>query len=176
MITESVPFLETPMTAGELILAVLAGLPKHEVRGKKRLQKLAFFVKQAGVECDASFRLWDYGPFSVEIAKAADWLAALEKINEQTAQLGELNTFMTIYSMPRDNTKACDLLGSKPKQFLQFLDGYSTIELEVAATIRYFENQGLPKEAAVKQTKQMKPTKTTPVVLERSNEIIQQLS
>jgi uncharacterized protein YwgA len=164
------------MTADELILAVLAGLPKHEIRGKKRLQKLAFFVKQAGVECDASFRLWDYGPFSVEVAKAADWLAALDKIIEQTAQVGELNTFMTIYSMPRDYAKACDLLESKPKQLLQFLDSYSTIELEVAATIRYFENQGLTKEAAIQQTKQMKPTKTTPAVLEKSNEIVQQLN
>ncbi len=163
------------MKPDKLIFSVLAALPKHEVRGKKRLQKLAFLMKEAGVGCDATFRLWDYGPFSFEIAKTADWLTALGKIDERTEQSGALNTFMTIYSMGAERAYECNFLTPHHKELLKSLDTYSTIELEVAATIRYFERQGFSKQRAIQETVEMKPTKTIAPVIQKAEEIIQQL-
>jgi hypothetical protein len=45
------------MTPEQTILAILESLPGHAVRGKKRLQKLAYLSKIAGLPIEADFRI-----------------------------------------------------------------------------------------------------------------------
>ena len=73
------------MQPSELVVAILSAVPSHEVWGKKRLQKLAFLVKEAGLECDVDFRLMDYGPFSFGLARVADSLSSLVTSNKTSA-------------------------------------------------------------------------------------------
>jgi len=51
------------MNAEGLILAILSELPEHQIRGKTRLQKLAYFVADAGA-ADVGFYLHNYGPLA----------------------------------------------------------------------------------------------------------------
>ncbi len=49
------------MHAEDAVLAIITALPDRRIKGKKRLQKLAFFLKSAGAKFDARFRypgLW----------------------------------------------------------------------------------------------------------------------
>lgn len=161
------------MESDELVLAILAALPTHEVRGKKRLQKLAYLLKEAGVECVAEFDLRDYGPFSVEIAQAAEYLAILDYIDQEEISVGAPQRFMTVYKLNSENFNK-NMLKNYEKT-LNYIDKYDTISLEIAATIRFFESKGLDSKESIERTKEMKPNKTTPKVLVKSREILSHL-
>ena len=85
------------MDAESLVLAVLGAVPRHEVGGKKRLQRLAFFAVQAGAKCNVKFFLHDFGPFSTEVANATDVLSFFGAISER----------FTVFRIRRRCPKTC---------------------------------------------------------------------
>ena len=62
------------MSPDSFILSALQTLPDHTITGKKRLQKLAMLLQVSGLKIDADFSLHHYGPYSFELADAADEL------------------------------------------------------------------------------------------------------
>ena len=87
------------MNAETLVLAVLDALPGREVRGRKRLQKLAFFAIQSGTKADAHFSLHDFGPYSTEVAGATDFLSFLGDISEEDAQFTRTKKYYKLYRL-----------------------------------------------------------------------------
>ena len=74
------------MTSAELILAVLETLPGRKISGKKRLQKFGMLLQYAGLGLDVDFSLHHYGPYSSELADAADELSWSGAIKEEAEQ------------------------------------------------------------------------------------------
>jgi len=58
------------------------------------------------------------------------------------------------------------------QDILKKLNGYSTVELEVASTIALFLMEGFPMEKALEETKDLKPTRAIPPVLNKAEEIL----
>jgi uncharacterized protein YwgA len=159
----------------DLVLAIVASLPGQKVKGKKRLQKLAFLLKEAGLRYNARFDIRDYGPFSREIAGAANFLAATGRINESEQPVGVSHTFVTIYELDIEAQPKVRLSDKYRKLILQ-LDQFSTIDLEVAATYQYFRSAGASDAIAKQKTTELKPTKTSPAVMRNIPKIVNCLS
>lgn len=155
------------MRPGDFVLSILAALPGNQIKGKKRLQKLAFFLTQAGAKSDAEFHIRDFGPFSVEIANATKFLAAIGTIDEREEPVGVSNTFMTVFQLNVAAVQGVKSLDAKYKKLLQALDRYPTLDLEVAATVVFFQSTGMRTDAAIRRTKELKPTKASPQVLRK---------
>ena len=161
--------MEKPMDAESLVLAILDALPTHEVHGKKRIQKLAFFAVQAGTPSDVRFFLHDFGPFSAEVASAIDVLSYVGAISEKEAQSSKTKQHYKIYRLAEIVEQH---LPSPVLSVLRKLNHYSTIELEIASTIRYFIQKGYSPQAAIQETKELKPTKTAAQIVERAKEAL----
>ena len=159
------------MDAEALILAVLGAVPAHEVGGRKRLQKLAFFAIQAGADCKVRFSLHDFGPFSTEIANATEMLTFFGAISEREEQLPKTKRFFKVYGLD-DPLTVPERLSDIASDTLRVLDKYSTIELEIASTIRYFMNNGDAAASAIEATRKLKPTKSAPKIVQRAEEAL----
>jgi len=51
-------------------------------RGRKRLQKVVFFLQEAGCSLDCRFILHNYGPYSRDVADACDEIVAAGLVDE----------------------------------------------------------------------------------------------
>jgi len=141
------------------------------VRGKKRLQKLAYLVVQAGTESTVRFFLHDFGPFSSEVAAATDLLSFVGAITEEEAQFVRTKRYYKIYRLT-DPDIVPENLPANALAALSALNEYTTIELEIASTIRYFMSQGLSPENAVEATTELKPSKSQPKIVQRAKEAL----
>ena len=162
------------MRTNEFLLAVLCALPEHRVKGKKRLQKLTYLLKEAGAEFDADFRLKDFGPFSYDVADAAKMMTYFGEIDESEEEVGYANQLMTVYSLEgKPECKGIEnLIKDNLLIVLEEIDKFSTLELEVAATVRFLESEGLDRDAAIERTKALKPTKSREEIIEKVPDIL----
>ena len=53
------------------------------IQGRKRLQKVVFFLQQAGCELDCRYTLHHFGPYSRDVADACDEMVAAGLIEEK---------------------------------------------------------------------------------------------
>lgn len=159
------------MDAEGLVLSVLGALPAREIRGRKRLQKLAFFAVQTGAESNVRFFLYDFGPFSTEVAKATDFLAFVGDITEVEEQFGRAKRYHKVYRLT-DPVDLPERFPTETSEALRALNEYSTIELEIASTIRYFMGTGFDPSRAIEETKRLKPSKSEPIIVRRATEAL----
>lgn len=159
------------MDAEKLVLAVLGTIPSHEVRGKKRLQKLAFFAVNKGANSDVRYFLHDFGPFSPEVANATDFLSCVGEIAESEAQFSKTKRYMTVYRLANPSSEP-ERLPKEAADAIKQLNEYTTLELEIASTVLYFLRDGHSLNEAVDATKQLKPSKSLPKVIQRAQEAL----
>jgi uncharacterized protein YwgA len=159
------------MDAETLVLALLDALPEREIPGKKRLQKLSYLAAESGVSCKARFFLHDFGPFSAEVAAATDFLLFLGDVRERDIQFGRAKRYLKLYRLD-ESARVPEKLPKPVIGALQTLNAYSTIELEIASTIRYFMSKGMNVENAVEETQQLKPSKAVPRIVNRAREAL----
>jgi uncharacterized protein YwgA len=159
--------------AQEAILLTLGSLPDHRVEGKKKLQKLVHLLKLSGAEISADFQVLLYGPFSKEIADAAEFLVLTGKIDRKLEPIGIYDTYKSVYSLPNQAIGQIHKWPERVTTLLNKLNTYTTIELEVASTIGYFRSLRLSEQAAIERTRAMKPTKSVRPVLKKAMEILQ---
>jgi uncharacterized protein YwgA len=163
------------MDAEGLVLGVLAAMPNATVKGKKRLQKLAFFAKECGADASVNFRIHDFGPYSFEVSNAADTLSVFGYISESDEVVGSTHRYVKVYHL--DNTSFIkDNLPESTAECLRKLNKYTSIELEVASTIRYFyAHESLDMQSAIDATKDLKPSKTSQPIVNRAIEALSEL-
>ncbi len=66
-----------------LQLAILLSWTDEDgIRGRKRLQKVVFFLQQAGCPLECRFTLYHFGPYSKDVADACDEMVAAGLIDE----------------------------------------------------------------------------------------------
>lgn len=163
------------MHAEDAVLAIITALPDRRIKGKKRLQKLAFFLKSAGAKFDARFDIRDYGPFSREIAAAAQALSLKGRVEEREEPIGASSTFVTVYKMRADSDGTVRPLAEKYGRMLRRLDGFPTVDLEVAATYKFFLAAGFPPQSARKRTIELKPVKASAQVMRNVPKILKSI-
>lgn len=64
------------------------------MRGRKRLQKVVYFLQQAGCPLDCAYTLHHFGPYSLDVADACDEMVAAGLIEEEAT----LQSWGTRYS------------------------------------------------------------------------------
>ena len=132
-------------------------------------------LQLAGANVEANFKLLHYGPFSIDLARSADFLSLMGTINEESLPIGVYGTYQSIFSLPRAK-KNLPRWSKKYSILLKSLDEYSTTELEVASTIGYFIRMGLSEREAIHKTKFMKPTKTIAPVVKKAQAILKSVN
>ena len=164
------------MTPDRAILAILETVPSRRVRGKKRLQKLSYLWQASGVPIEANFKIKYYGPFSSEIEDACALLSLFGDIEEKEVTAGYADYLSTEYSLPTEHVVVALPVDEEQKKILVNLDGFNTVDLEVASTVLFFVKSHMSLDDAIKKTKEIKPTKVNLKTIESSRKIIAELS
>ena len=132
-------------------------------------------MKYSKVDIEADFRILHYGPYSYEVADAIDELIMLGKVMEKEELIPDLNFFQSTFSLQDESSDIADLR-EKEKKLFKSINKHSTLILEVASTIAFFENKGHCREKAIQKTKDLKPTKTKDSVLSKAQELLEELN
>lgn len=158
------------MDTEDFVKRVLYLAPGRSVEGKKRLQKLAFFCQQAGMISNAHFYLYDFGPFSADVARAVDMLVFSGEISEEDRLISNVGRYVKVFTL--DDCIFPDSDDDKFHDLMNELSHYSTLELEIASTIFYFEQRGETHEEAIGSTKNLKPGKSKPRVVAEADKLL----
>jgi hypothetical protein len=160
------------LDAEDAVISLLNALPSHQIEGKKRLQKMCHLLKEAKARLDIDFTLLHYGAFSRDLADACDELALQGVIAEEETRSPIYGLFQTRYSLKESSVKPKEDLDNAAKKLAVDLNAYSTVALEIASTILYFCSSGLSPQDAARETREMKPRKWVPSVVQDARRII----
>lgn len=137
------------------------------VQGRKRLQKLAFIAKLAGMPLDESFFFHYYGPYSGGLASRVDQLVDRKQLDENARTLATVDGVEYGYQLtdvareflaqarkrvPDDFAKALERGISRAAA----LKDREVFELELASTLLFWLERGHSREEAESITKQRK--------------------
>ncbi len=157
------------------LLTHLVALNGGTVVGKTRLQKTVYLLDQCGLSTGCAYDYHYYGPFSAEIAEAADDACELghlkygEKLGFHAVPYG----FYEISGGGDVPDRIGGLSRSVVKKKLEIMTKYSAIELELAATILYLRSHG--SENPIEEARQLKAAKATLWRVERAEKLLQEL-
>lgn len=137
--------------------------------GRTKLQKIGFFLEAAGVGSGFPFRYKHYGPYSEQLAAAAQHAAALRLIieNESAASWG--GRYSTFYTQmpPEPSTHPARA------RLAQEMVNADAVELELAATAAFLASERFPDPWA--ETARRKPEKAEGGRLEQAKQLYQRL-
>ena len=131
--------------------------------GRKRLQKVVFFLQQAGCDLGCHYTLHHFGPYSRDVADACDEMVAAGLIIETGGpQSGTMQYAYTLQPAIRDLVKK-----APEPQIQRFQDlGRELIEediwpLELGSTILFFHGQTSDWDHALEQACEFKKVSTS---------------
>jgi len=159
----------------DFIPATINTIPSKKIKGRKRLQKIVHLLELAGADVEGNFDLLHYGPYSKIVSNAIEELEFLGRIKESVQPIGVYETNQYVYEIGNlfeGNTNVAELPDEIDRKLLENIAKYSTIDLEVASTIGFFETQGSDREIAKEKTKEIKPNKMIPTVIQNAEEIL----
>ncbi|MGE3144923.1 MAG: hypothetical protein AB7K35_05000 [Pseudorhodoplanes sp.] len=139
-----------------------------EVVGRTKLQKTAYLLTLAGFENRFRFGYKHYGPFSEDLADAADLATAFELISERQQEASWGGTY-SIYSAPADEPSAHPSRVRLAREAAKS----DAILLELAATAAYLFQEG--KRQPWAETARRKPDKAADNRLDRAKGLYAQL-
>lgn len=134
------------------VIDLLAAL--HEVRGRKKLQKIVYLLETFGAPFQVQFEFHFYGPYSEQLANEVQWLVDAGHVLEtekKSAGYSEY-TYQVGGDDPSQRLEECFLLAA------QDMNTKSARFLELAATIRYLVQSGLDVRLAELRAREMKPS------------------
>lgn len=121
------------------------------IQGRKRLQKVVYFLKQVGCPIEADFILHHFGPYSRDVAQATDLMVSEGLLDEHGGSGGQY-FYMLNTRTPSLIHQALNQGDSAISHFLSFRDRAISLlkselwRLELGSTILYFfrrsEEQG----------------------------------
>jgi uncharacterized protein YwgA len=111
------------------------------LQGRKRLQKVVFFLQEAGCQLDCQYTLHNYGPYSRDVADACDEIVAAGLVDEtggppagQYAYSLTAPTRQWLQQTPDAQMQQFQALGTE-------LIGENLWTLELGSTILFFYRQ-----------------------------------
>ncbi|MEM1166691.1 MAG: hypothetical protein AAGI30_10425 [Planctomycetota bacterium] len=135
----------------KLQLALLTAWGEEErqggIQGRKRMQKVIYFLQQAGCPVDAEYSLHHYGPYSREVANITDIMVAeglLEEIGGGNAG-GQYTYTLSDRTRPMiqriDRTQSVEEFEAFRDKAVELLEEDLWL-LELGSTILYFRSRG----------------------------------
>ena len=161
------------LSAEDAVLSIVAASPHHEMRGKKRFHKTAFFCSYCDAPIEARFSIRQFGVFSNEIADALDLLTTFGDLGLRDEQVGPNGYFVTVFSLPAGQEFKPNPVIAK---IVRALADCSTVTLEVASTVAFFLTHGRSETDAVRETKHIKPDVTSPDQVHKSKLLLKGLA
>jgi hypothetical protein len=135
-----------------------------EIVGRTKLQKTFYLLTLAGFEGQFRFGYKHYGPFSEELAEAADLAAAFDVISELQKPASWGGTYSVYSAAPGELSAQPDRL-----RLTQEAARADAVLLELAATAAYLAQEGKPEPWT--ETERRKPDKAGDGRLERAREL-----
>jgi uncharacterized protein len=137
--------------------------------GRTKLQKIGFFLELAGVGSGFPFRYKHYGPYSEQLATAAQHAAALRLITERESVANWGGLYSTFHTeMPLDpSTNPARI------RLAQVMVNADAVELELAATAAFLASNGFLDPWA--ETARRKPEKAEGGRLEQAKQLYSRL-
>ena len=121
--------------------------------GRKRLQKVVFFLQQAGCDLQCQYTLHFFGPYSRDVADTCDEMVAAGLVEEtggpkkgsmQYAYKLKPNILKLVNEAPEPQVQRFSELGKQ-------LIGADLWQLELGSTILFFHRQSRDWESALKE-------------------------
>ncbi len=151
-------------------VAEIVSLSGGRLVGRTRLQKSVYLLKVCGIDLGFDFDYHHYGPFSEELANAAQDAEALDLINvEWKSNYGNDYAIFTSTVDAEDFPQV-----EKAKRILEILKHHDATVLELAATADFLSKNGYGADAW-EETKRRKAVKATAQRLDASTRLLQEL-
>jgi len=157
------------------LVAQIVSLNGGKVVGKTRLQKMIYLLDQCGLNSGCRYDYHYYGPFSPEIAEAAEDACALqllsysESFGFHAVPYGVYETASKVEIPDKIGALSVEAILGK----LWNLEKYSAIELELAATIVYLREHGSVEPE--RDLASLKPRKATDERVSRAKQLLRDL-
>lgn len=161
--------------SGADTVAGLIALNGGRLVGKTRLQKTVYLLQQCGLDSNFEFEYHNFGPFSSELAECTKEakIDGLIDISESQGFHGvPYSTFTAKIDPPREflNMSAADV-----QKLLRMMEGFSAIEMELAATIAFLNDCGVASADINASVRELKPLKSTGERLDSAHALLEQL-
>lgn len=126
------------------LATLLSWASDNGIQGRKRLQKVVFFLQQAGCPLDCHFTLHHFGPYSRDVADICDEMVAAGLIVEEGGPQAAAMQYS--YALKPQTRAILDRTSDAQMSPFQNLGarliGEKLWSLELGSTILYFYRQG----------------------------------
>ena len=135
------------------LATLLSWAGEQGFHGRKRLQKVVFFLQQAGCDLQCHYTLHHFGLYSRDVADTCDEMVAAELV-EETGGLKK-GSMLYAYKLKPDILKLVD--EAPEPRVHQFCDlgkrliGADLWQLDLGSTILFFRRQSLDWASALKE-------------------------
>lgn len=153
-------------------IARLIYLNGGQLIGKTRLQKSAYFLETMRVGFGFDFSYYRFGPYSEELTNSADDALALGLINIDWKD-SQGGTRYAIFHSRLSKNDGCEQ-DIQRRKLLDVLKGFSSIEIELAATADFLKRNGYASDPWA-ETKRRKASKVDEVRLTKSKQLLREL-
>lgn len=141
-----------------------------QIVGRTRLQKIAYILEVAGLGGGFPFRYKHYGPYSEQLAEAAQTARIVGMLSEQETPATWGGVYSTYHSLlPPQGGQVPEAR----QRLAQELVNVDAVELELAATALFLAYERFPDPWA--ETARRKPDKADAGRLQRANQLYQSL-
>ncbi len=163
------------MSTEKLVADVVSLNKEQKLVGKTRLQKTFFLLDQLGMNSGAEFSYHYYGPYSADVASAAEMATLFYKFDADEKVSAKRSVSYTSYSSREDPPARLGAMSStQAREALRAMGDVSDTVLELAATMVFLKRNGFPKKY-VDEVRARKPLKATGDRLQRAQELIDRL-
>ncbi|UYN94556.1 MAG: hypothetical protein KIT25_21390 [Enhydrobacter sp.] len=163
------------MNTEKLVTEIVTLNADKKLVGKTRLQKTFYLLDQLGMNSDAEFDYHHYGPYSEDVASAAEMATLLYDFEADERRSGARDVTYVVYSSKEKQPKALgNLSQDRAKAALTSMASVSDVVLELAATMVFLRNNGYEKDF-VDEVRERKPLKATEDRLRRAQDLIKEL-
>jgi len=157
------------------LVASLIALSGGLIVGKTRLQKTVFLLEKFGLESGFHFEYHNYGPYSADLAEACE-IATAEGVIKAETKPGFYQVPYTVYSAQLAAPAAVGNIASdRAKTLLAIMKGFTAVDLELAATMVFLEDEGVEASQVDAQVAVLKPLKAKRDNLDKAHALLGQL-
>lgn len=158
----------------EMVTDVVA-LSGGRLVGKTRLQKTVYLLDACGLGSGFDFEYHHFGPFSAELAEAADGAWVMGTV-DQEPRTGSHGVPYVIFSTTAPKPGALGgMTAAEAERLLTLMGQHSALDLEVAATLHYLRANGYG-DGAEAELIVRKPLKATQERIDTAKRLLAQLN
>ena len=154
----------------------LVALNDGELVGKVRLQKTFYLLDACGLQSGFDYDFHFYGPFSVDLSRAADDATALGRLKFED-RFGHHEVPYRVFKASHDAPSPDEpgaLSVAEVREKLKIMAKYSAAELEIAASIVFLRDNGY-QDDPVAETRRRKPATATANRIAKAQRLISEL-